>query len=221
MMAYERANLDWPFDEHFQIIDGSKDPGVAVALPPTPAMLAIAAEKLSAKNHLFDLERENGELRVENERLHDNYAASIVQTDEDRLKIDALNAEIKKLADDTENIQKKAKSSLAIASAKTKAAALKIVPVVVQSCSVESQTEPIELQGDELKEFQNNQRLQSVAGLMLLQLESRSEVNRILHQSIEDAASGLNKSLIESENFQHEALQVKTSRTMSSTCYTD
>jgi hypothetical protein len=219
MMAYERANLDWPFDEHFQIIDISKDPGVAVALPPTPAMLAIAAEKLSAKNRLFDLERENGELRIENERLHENYASSIVQNDEDRLKIDALNAEIKKLAAETENIQKKAKSSLAIASAKTKAAASKIVPVVVQLSSVESQTEQIELCGDELKEFQNNQRLQSVAGLMLNQLESRSEVNRILHQSVEDAASGLNKSLIEGEYFQHEALQVKTR--MSSTCLTD
>jgi hypothetical protein len=136
MTAYERANLDWPFDEHFQIIDSSKDPKVAIALPPTPAMLAIAAEQQSARNFLFELEKENGELHVENERLHANYAASIVQNDEDRLKIDTLNAEIKKILAEKENAQKKIKSTLAIASAKTKAATPKIEPIVPQSLSV-------------------------------------------------------------------------------------
>ncbi len=211
MTAYERANLDWPFDEHFQIIDSSKDPKVAVALPPTPAMLAIAAEQQSARNFLFELEKENGELHVENERLHANYAASIVQNDEDRLKIDTLNAEIKKILAEKEIAQKKVKSTLAIASAKTKAATPKIEPIVPQSLSVESQTEQLELEGNELKEFQDNKRLQSVAGLMLNQLVSRSEVNKILQQSVEDAASGLSKSLIQGEFVKHDMLQVTTS----------
>ena len=211
MTAYERANLDWPFDEHFQIIDSSKDPKVAVALPPTPAMLAIAAEQQSARNFLFELEKENGELHVENERLHANYAASIVQNDEDRLKIDTLNAEIKKILAEKEIAQKKVKSTLAIASAKTKAATPKIEPIVPQSLSVESQTEELELEGNELKEFQDNKRLQSVAGLMLNQLVSRSEVNKILQQSVEDAASGLSKSLIQGEFVKHDMLQVTTS----------
>ena len=172
-------------------------------------MLALAAEKQSTKNYIFDLEREIGELRAENERLHSNYAASILQNDEDRLKIDNLNAEIKNMTVEKDSIQKKAKSSLAIASAKTKAAAPKNMPVVLQYCSSESQTEEIELQGNELKEFQNNQRLQSVAGLMLKQLVSRSHANSVLQQSVEDAATGINKTLIEGEYVQHEALQVK------------
>jgi hypothetical protein len=211
MTAYERANLDWPFDEHFQVIDLSKDPAVAVALPPTPAMLALAAEKQSTQNYVFNLEREIGELRVENERLHSNYATSILQNDEDRLKIDNLNAEIKKIAVEKDTIQKKAKSSIAIASAKSKAATPKESPVVVQWSSTETQTDEIELTGNELKEFQNNQRLQSVAGLMLRQLESRSEANRVLQQSVEDAATGINKSLIEGEYIKNETLQVTES----------
>lgn len=210
MTAYELANLEWPLDEHFRISDSSKDSRVVVALPPTPAMIAIAAEKQSAQQHLFELERELGELRVENERLHANYAASILQNDEDRLKIDDLKADMKKMAVEKENIHKKTKSALAIASAKAKSAPQQPLPAVVLTCSVESQTEHIELQGNELKEFQNNQRLQSVAGLMLKQLESRSDVNKLLQQSLEDAASGFDKSLIEGENVQHEMLQVPT-----------
>ena len=210
MTAYERANLDWPFDEHYQIIDPSKDPKIVVALPPTPAMLALAAEKQNAQNHMFELERENGELRFENERLHANYAASIIQNDEDRLKIDSLNTEIKKVTVDKDTLQKKTKSALAIAQAKAnKVTSPKVAPAVVESSSVESQTEEINRQGNELKEFENNQRLQSVAGLMLRQLGSRSETNRVLQKSIENAASGLNKSVIEWGYIHHEILQVQ------------
>jgi hypothetical protein len=208
MTAYERANLDWPFDEDFQVLD-TKDPAVAVALPPTPAMLALAAEKQSSKNHVFELEREIGELREENERLHSNYATSILQNDEDRLKIDSLNAEIQKIAIEKDSIQKKAKSSIAIATARSKTATSTVIPVVVQLLSAESQTDQMELTGNELKEFQNIQRLQSVAGLMLRQLESRSEANRVLQQSVEEAAAGIDKSMIEGEYIQHEILQVK------------
>ena len=212
MKAYERANLEWPFDEHFQILDSSKDPGIVAALPPTPAMLALAAEKQSAQNLLLQKESELEELRVENERLHANYATSILQNDEDRLKIDKLKQELKTLRTDKDSIEKKAKSALALASAKSKTAISKepIIPIIVQSSSVESQTEVIELQGDELKEFQNNQRLQSVAGLMLRQLGSRSETNKYLQKSIEDAASGLDKGLIQSAYVQHQITQVTT-----------
>jgi hypothetical protein len=210
MTAYERANLDWPFDEHCQIIDPSKDSKIALTLPPTSAMLALAAEKQNAANYVFELERENGELRVENERLHANYAASIIQNDEDRLKIDSLNTEIKKITVEKDTIQKKAKSALVIAQAKAnKVTSPKIIPAVVQSSSVESQTEKSNHQDNELKEFEDNQRLQSVAGLMLRQLESRSETNRVLQKSIENAASGLNKSLVEWGYIQHEILQVR------------
>jgi chaperonin cofactor prefoldin len=206
MTAYERANLDWPFDEHFRVVDTSKDPSIVVALPPTPAMLALAAEKQSTQNYVFDLEREIGELREENERLHSNYATSILQNDEDRLKIDNLNAEIKRMTADKDSLQKKAKSLIEIVTPRTKAA--KTIPVVVQLSSTETQTEDIEMAGNELKEFQCNQRLQSVAGLMLRQLESRSEANKNLQQSVEDAATGINISMIEGEYIQHEILQV-------------
>jgi hypothetical protein len=209
MKAYARANLEWPFDEHFQIIDGSKDPGVVVALPPTPAMMALAAERQSAQNLLLHRESEILELQVENERLHANYSASILQNDEDRLKIEKLNKEIQKVVADKDSTEKKAKSALAIATAKARTATSKI-PIVVQLSSVESQTEAIELQGDELKEFENNQRLQSVAGLMLHQLDSRSETNKFLQKSIEDAASGLDQGLIQGAYVQHQITQVSS-----------
>jgi hypothetical protein len=212
MAAYERANLVWPFNEHFQRVDSSSDPSVAAAQPPTPAMIAITAENKSTLNRMFDLETELAELKVENEQLHSNYTNSILQIDEDRLNIKALNAEIKKLAAERDSIQKKSKTALLIASAKSKSATSN-VPMEVEVSTAQTQTEAIqvekEIENDGLKEFQNNQRLQSVAGLMLRQLESRSVANKLLQQSLEDTASGLSKGVIDGENIKNQILQVR------------
>jgi hypothetical protein len=212
MAAYERANLVWPFNEHFQRVDSSSDPSVAAAQPPTPAMIAITAENKSTLNRMFDLETELAELKVENEQLHSNYTNSILQIDEDRLNIKALNAEIKKLAAERDSIQKKSKTALLIASAKSKSATSN-VPMEVEVSTAQTQTEAIqvekEIENDGLKEFQNNQRLQSVAGLMLRQLESRSAANKLLQQSLEDTASGLSKGVIDGENIKNQILQVR------------